>query len=67
MKYWVIRDWAGNYPFEKYNRSQAAMALFNVPTKRFESFDDAEEFLSIFLGDSYEENRQEYEIEEKTK
>jgi hypothetical protein len=42
-----IFDWAGNSPFGE---------------KLFRSFDDAEEFLSEFLGDQYETDRQEYYI-----
>lgn len=44
---WVVYDWAGNEMFN------GAM---------FGTFDDAEEFLSVRLGNSYEEDRQEYEI-----
>lgn len=32
------------------------------PAVTFETFDDAEEFLSSYLSDDYEESRQEYEI-----
>lgn len=46
---WRISDWAGNVCFDG---------------KVFKSFEDAEEFLSEFLGDDYEESRQEYEIAE---
>lgn len=48
---WIIEDWAGNKVF---------------PEKIFKNFDDAEEFLSVFLGDDYEECRQEYYIEERS-
>jgi hypothetical protein len=64
---WVIRDWAGNYPFEK-NPHQSAVDLGGGPVKTFKSFDDAEEFLSNYLSkkydtdDGYEEARGEYEI-----
>lgn len=43
---WIIQDWAGNTCF---------MDTFNT-------FEDAEEFLSDFLGDSYDTDRQEYYI-----
>lgn len=59
---WVIRDWAGNYPFEK-NPSQGAVKLSGSPSVTFKSFDDAEEFLSQHLGDAYEAERGEYDIE----
>ncbi len=45
--YW-IEDWAGNWMFDGMT---------------FRSFDKAEDYLSIHLGDSYEEDRQEYYIE----
>lgn len=44
---WIIKDWAG---FIRYGG------------KQFESFDDAEEFLSEALSDNYETDRQEFEI-----
>lgn len=44
---WMIIDWANNEIFKG---------------KLFDSFEDAEDFLSEFLGDSYEENRGEYYI-----
>lgn len=44
---WKIEDWAGNEMFKG---------------KTFQSFEDAEEFLSIQLGDTYETDRQEFEI-----
>jgi hypothetical protein len=44
---WHIIDWAGNVKFDG---------------KEFNSFDDAEEFLCTKLGDSYETDRQEYEV-----
>lgn len=43
---YIIKDWAGN--------------LMNFGS--FDSWDDAEEFLSIRLGDDYETDRQEYYI-----
>lgn len=63
---WVIRDWAGNYPFEKGHRSQGAVKLGGGPVYTFDSFDDAEEFLSNYLDKNkmdYDEWRGEYEIE----
>lgn len=44
---WVILDWAGNYVFRG---------------KEFNNFDDAEQYLSEFLGDDYDADRGEYEI-----
>ena len=44
---WLIRDWAGNLPFQPYS---------------WDSFEDAEEYLSRHLGDSYETDRDEYTI-----
>ena len=46
---WIIKDWAGN--------------LMTFGT--FVSFEDAEEFLCEKLGDDYETDRQEYEIEQE--
>lgn len=43
----IIKDWAFNICFS---------------SKEFDSFDDAEEFLSNFLGDNYDEDRGEYHI-----
>lgn len=45
---WIILDWAGNDVFSG---------------RLFKSFEDGEEFLSEFLGDKYEEDRQEYYIQ----
>lgn len=50
-KPWIIVDWAGNL----------------MDFGRFKTFDDAEEFLSIKLGEDYETNRDEYEITKDTK
>ena len=50
MKYF-IQDWAGHYIAKK----------DGVPTE-FESWEDAEEFLSELLGDNYEIDRGEYYI-----
>lgn len=44
---YIIQDWVGNVCFEG---------------REFESFEDAEEFLSELLGDKYETDRQEYHI-----
>jgi len=44
---WHIIDWAGN-------------SVFGGDT--FDSFDDAEEFLSVKLGDDYETDRGEYDV-----
>ncbi len=43
----VIYDWAGNVKFHG---------------AQFDSFDDAEEFLSAYLDDRYDDDRQEFEI-----
>lgn len=43
---WAVKDWAGN----------------EMDFGEFDSFDDAEAFLSEKLGDDYETDRQEYEI-----
>lgn len=48
MKNFIIMDWAGNI----------------IPTKNFNSFEDAEDFLCEKLGENYDEDRQEYYIEE---
>lgn len=45
----IIKDWAGNTCFKG---------------KRFNTFEDAEEFLCLTLDDEYETDRQEYEITE---
>lgn len=45
----IIEDWAGNICFKG---------------QEFNTFDDAEDFLSEKLGDEYETDRQEYEIVE---
>lgn len=47
---WVIKDWAGNVCFNG---------------QQFNDFNDAEDFLSEELGDDYELDRQEYNIEIK--
>ena len=49
MKYF-IQDWAGNH-----------ITKDGVPTE-FETWEDAEEFLSELLGDKFEEERGEYYI-----
>lgn len=48
MKRFHILDWAGNVKFNG---------------RDFSSFDDAEDFLSDFLGEAYENDRQEYTID----
>lgn len=48
---WIVKDWAGNVCFGG---------------QEFDSSSDAESFLSEKLGDKFEEDRQEYEIEKKT-
>ncbi len=49
-KDWIIKDWTGNLCFQG---------------EEFESFEDAEEFISERLGDDYEDARGEYEIQRK--
>jgi len=44
----IIKDWADNHMW---------------PTMTWPTFDDAEEFLSLTLGDDYEMDRGEYYIE----
>lgn len=51
QKPWIIEDWAGNL----------------MDFGRFETFDDAEAFLCEKLDDTYETDRQEYEITKDTK
>lgn len=46
MKRYIIKDWTGK----------------TMPFERFLTFDDAEEFLSEHLGDTYETDREEYYI-----
>lgn len=46
---WEIRDWTNK------------LCFFG---KKFKSFDDAEYFLSVKLGNDYESDRQEYYIKE---
>ena len=48
---YFVQDWAGNHIAKK----------DGVPTE-FESWEDAEEFLSELLGDKFEEERGEYYI-----
>jgi hypothetical protein len=50
-KPFIIRDWAGNL----------------MDFGRFETWDDAEDFLSERLEEAYETDRQEYFIERDTK
>jgi hypothetical protein len=51
MNKFIIQDWAGNL-------------MFNG--KKFKSFDDAESYLSEFLNDDYETDREAYYILECT-
>lgn len=62
-KLFTIRDWSGNYPFEA-NKHQSAVALSGHPVITWGSFDEAEEYLTEYLGDNYDELRGEYFIEE---
>lgn len=45
-KRWIIEDWAGN----------------KLTHGHFASFEDAEDYLSAFLGEEYDDTRQEYEV-----
>lgn len=49
MNVFIIRDWAGNLMFSG---------------QSWNSWDDAEAFLTEFLGDAYETDRGEYYIQE---
>lgn len=49
MSHWIIKDWIGNICFKG---------------QKFDSFNDAEEFLCEKLDEDYELDRQEYEITE---
>ena len=57
QKVYVITDWANNVMCSKHG------ACF-YPLQ-FDTWDEAEEALSLKLGDSYDDERQEYEIKEK--
>lgn len=61
MKKYCIRDWSGNYPFEK-NKHQAAVKLGGGPMQLFDSWNDAEDYLTDALGDDYDDLRGEFEI-----
>jgi len=58
---YAIFDWAGNYAFQK-NGHQGSGHLTG-PVNKFDTFDDAEEFLTEKLGDTYDTDRQEYSID----
>jgi hypothetical protein len=49
VHYWIVCDWAGNICFDN---------------RKFQSFEDVEEFLICQLGDKYDTDRQEYYIGE---
>jgi len=57
---WVILDWAGNYAFDK--MGYQGSGHLHGPSRTFDSFDDAEEFLTEKLGENYDTDRGEYEI-----
>lgn len=57
---WAIQDWAGNWAFEK--GGYQGSGHLHGPVNTFDSWDDAEDFLSEKLGDKYEDDRGEYEI-----
>lgn len=61
----VIQDWAGN--FLQYTGKFQFGAYGKLPgvPMEFQSWDDAEDWLSEKLGDAYESDRGEYYIEEK--
>lgn len=54
---WVITDWCSNYPFNKHIKSP-----LNGPDRTWGTFEDAEGFLNEYLGDNYDDDRQEYVI-----
>jgi len=64
---------ATNYSTMKSNTGLSIMQLLQISdfiksskvVDTFDSFDHAEEFLSIVLGNEYNEDRQEYYIEEE--
>lgn len=51
---YIIQDWAGN-----------EIILPTTKKRAFKTFDDAEYYLSIFLGDDYDDSRVEYYIVKK--
>ena len=61
-KPWIIQDWAGNVLCK-------ARKLYIAPDlavpMTFDSFEDAEEYLSERLGDEYENERGEYYVMQK--
>ena len=62
----MIRDWAGNYSLEKYNKTQAAVRLSGGPTKTFKSYDAAWEYIYVTLTKKLkltEEDYQEYHVD----
>lgn len=72
VKKFVIRDWAGNYPLEKYNRSHGDMEFSkrvsgNGPARTFKSFEAAWDYIFGELTDRLkltEEDYQEYWVDE---
>jgi hypothetical protein len=58
MNYFIIQDWIGNVLNFK---GEFVPTLFAVDME-FKTFEDAEEYLVKLLGDSYEDDRQEYYI-----
>lgn len=58
---WVIRDWAGNYPFEA-NPHQGAVQLGGKPVNTFDSQEDAWDFIMDKFPN--EEDHQEYVVVE---
>lgn len=53
---WMIEDWAGNEIFGTRNGANIEL--------RFQSYEDAEDYLQDILGDAYESDRGKYYIKE---
>lgn len=62
MKF-VIQDWTGKV-MDTFAMTVHYKIAMNIPPQEFESFDDAEYFLSVVLDEQYETDRQEYYIVE---
>lgn len=64
MKKFIIKDWAGNV-MDTFRMTVHYKIAMDIPPEYFNSFDDAEYFLFVVLDDKYDDERCEYEIEEK--
>ena len=62
MKY-RIEDWTGRV-MDTFAMTVHCKVAMDIPPQIFNSFEDAEDFLCVVLDDKYEEERQEYYIEE---